>query len=245
MQKSITVEFSDEKYDWNSLTLWNYLLDGNYPRSWSEFFLRDDVQNDLRHISAEIEREVKAGSTVYPEINQVFRAFIPLDRIKAVILGQDPYHNGSAVGYCFSVRHGNKINPSLLSVYKELENEGYTPIRDGDIVHWAEQGCVLLNTALTVERGCAGEHIAMWYEFSEKVITYISDKVPDAVWLLMGSKALAFAENITSGNIIVTSHPMPLAAYKGFRGHDAFMGSGAFRKINEYLVEKKRKEIVW
>ena len=245
MQQAANVKFLEEKYDWKSLTLWEYLEEGNYPSSWRDFFMREDVQSDLQQISREIDEEVKKGVTVYPQINQVFRTFIPLDNIKAVILGQDPYHNGSAVGYCFSVRPGNQINPSLRSIYAELKKEEFTPEQDGILTHWVDQGVVLLNTALTVEKAFAGEHIAIWYEFSEKVIEYISEKAPDVIWFLMGSKALAFAPHIRSKNVIVTSHPMPLAAYRGFRGYPAFMGSGAFRQINDHLHRQKRKPIAW
>jgi len=239
----MSLQFLEEKYDWKSLTLWDYLLEGNYPRSWNNFFLEDNVQRDLHQISEDLKEETDKGITIYPPLNQVFRAFCctPLDKIKVVVLGMDPYHNpGSAVGLCFSVRPGNKINPSLKNIYKELKNEGYNPTEDGVLTHWTDQ-CLMLNTALTVAKGEADSHTGIWYGFSEKVIKYIAYNYPSIVWLLMGAKALAFKPLLGESKVIITSHPSPFSAYKGFRDHPAFIGSGAFRKINDKL----KKPIDW
>lgn len=101
------------------MTLWEYLEEGNIPKSWSKFFM--DNQDKLYSISNQLEKE--RPERIYPYINQVFRAFIPLEKIKVVVLGQDPYHNGSVVGYCFSVLPGNKVNPSLRICTKNLEEK--------------------------------------------------------------------------------------------------------------------------
>lgn len=254
------LEFKNEEWSWKNMSLWEYLNEGNYPRQssgWQDFFISHS--QDLYNISEEIKTEAQ-GAIIYPPIHKVFRAFIPMEDIKVVILGQDPYHNGSAVGLCFSVLPGNKINPSLRSIYKELENEGYEVKRNGDLTHWANQGCLMINTALTVEKSCPEVHLGIWYEFTEKVIREVATYCKNVAFLLMGSKALKFkdcinqtptvvdsnrAEGCGGHEIFITSHPMPLSAYKGFRGNVAFMGSGVFREINTFLTKNGRKPIRW
>lgn len=246
----------DENWSWNEMTLWKFLSEGNFPRdgddetkSWSNFFTENSA--DLHLISEGIYKEACFDSCkpciVYPPINQVFRAFIPLSKIKVVVVGQDPYHNGSAVGLCFSVKPGNKINPSLRSIYTELENEGFEVVKNGDLTHWARQGCAMFNTALTVEKGNAGVHTHVWYTFMEKVIRYISTNTENVAWLLMGKHALELENVIDSSKhkLFITSHPMPLSAYKSFRGNPAFMGSNVFLNINKYLAENRKKPIKW
>jgi len=234
------MQFLEEPYDWKNLSLWGFLHEGNIPSSWTDFFISDDVQTDLYNISKELEEEIKNGVTIYPPIHKVFRAFISLDKAKVVILGMDPYHNGSAVGYCFSVLPGNRINPSLMNIYKELEQEGFHPNKNGVLTHWADQGCILLNTALTVAKGQADSHTHIWYDFSEKVIRHIGENTDHLVWFLMGSKALEFKKFIPSTHsVVVTSHPSPFSAYRGF------LGSGAFRQINTFLEQSGKKVIKW
>ena len=231
------IKFLDEKYDWKNLTLWDFLQQGNYPTFWNDFFTREDVQQEIQLISQAIDKEAKTGVTIYPPINQVFRAFysVPVDKIRLVMLGMDPYHNGSAVGLCFSVLSGNAINPSLRNIYKELKNNGFNPKENGDLTHLPKQGVFLLNTALTVEKGCPDSHTHLWYNFSEKVIKYVASQVPTALWLLMGSKALEFVEYLNKEHVMGTSHPMPLSAYRELRGYPAFIGSGVFQKINKKI----------
>jgi uracil-DNA glycosylase len=242
----MSVIFLDETYDWDTLTLWDYLCEGNVPSHWKDFFHREDVQKSLQNVSEGIMKKSK-GCTIYPPINKVFRAFnTPLNKVKVVVLLQDPYFNpGSAVGICMSVPPNVPINPTLRNVYTELENEGYTPRRDGSLIHWADQGCLMLNTALSVEKGTAESHLHIWYDFSEKVLDYIGKNTRDVAWLLMGAKALAFekyALEKNGHNVFVTSHPSPLSAYKGFRGYPAFIGSGVFNKIDKFLGKRK---ILW
>mgnify|MGYP001605072054 CR=1 FL=1 len=234
------LKFIDEEWSWKNTTLFEFLKE-NYPRYWKEFFI--EHSKELYNISEKIEEN---KTIIYPEINQVFRAFINIEKIKVVILGQDPYHNGSAVGLCFSVKIGNEINPSLRSIYKELENENFEVKANGDLSHWAKQGCMMLNTALTVEKGMPDDiHIGFWYDFIKDVIIYLGNR-KDIAWLLMGSKAEHFAQYIEkNNNIFITSHPMPLSAYKSFRGHDAFIKSNVFTKINSFLKSKNKSPIFW
>lgn len=240
----MSVKFIDEKWSWKNTTLYEFLQGGNYPQSdpkWKAFF--EANMDDLKKISQEITEEAQ-GATIYPPIYQTFRAFLPLEKVRVVILGQDPYHNGSAIGLCFSVKPGNAINQSLRSIYKELEDEGFPVTRNGDLTHWEKQGCMLLNTALTVERSNAGAHVGIWYDFMEKVIQYIDQNTKGVAWLLMGKKALVFSPNIT-GKKFITSHPMPLSAGKSTKGSPAFFGSDVFKGINKYLVSKQKKPVEW
>jgi len=238
------IEFLNDKYDWNRCSLEKFIEEGNLPSNdWKNFFEKKEVRSELKKISSLLESET---DQIYPELNKVLRPFYttPLKKIKVVILGQDPYHNGSAVGLCFSVKPGNFINPSLRNIYYELKNSGYKIGKRGDISHWAKQGCFLLNTALTVRKGQADTHTNYWFNFSELVINYIS-KNTNAVWLLMGSKALNFSRYIEKGDILVTSHPSPFSASSGFREYEAFLGSKIFRKVNDLLEKKGKEKIIW
>jgi uracil-DNA glycosylase len=236
------IQLINGNYLWEEMTLWEYLKEGNIPSHWKNFFIEN--QQTLFNISQNL--LLKNTQKIYPPINKVFRAFIPLKKIKVVILGQDPYHNGSAVGYCFSVLSGNSINPSLMNIYKELKNEGYDITKDGNLTHWVNQGCFLLNTALTVEKGCPNSHTSYWNDFTANTVKYVVDNCENIVWLLMGSKAQKFKQFISSSHhTICTSHPSPFSAYKGYRDLPAFIGSGVFLKINDYLTKTSRKPIYW
>jgi uracil-DNA glycosylase len=229
--RKMTLELVDGEYEWMSISLWQYLEEGNIPDGWNAFFLKDDVQIELATISTFLSKE---KSIIYPEINRVFRSLIHPDDIKVVVLGQDPYHNGSAVGLCFSVLPGNKINPSLRNIYNELEDEGYFPKRDGILTDWVEQGCLLLNTALTVECGVPDTHTDIWRDFTFKLIQYLASS-KKLVWLLMGSKAHAYEHLLENQILVKTSHPSPFSAHKPSKTAPAFLGSGVFRDINAYL----------
>lgn len=232
----------NECYSWKILSLWQYLNEGNIPESWKDFFIQN--QNILYKISNEIQKT--NSSKIYPPINRVFRAFIPINKIKVVILGQDPYHNkGSAVGYCFSVGSGNKINPSLKNIYKELKLEGFDIIEDGILNHWADQGCFLLNSSLTVQENSPDSHTKFWYSFTKNVVEFIVKNCKDVVWLLMGSKAQQFSNIINIKNAILSSHPSPFSAYKGTSVSPAFIGSNVFRNINSKLIKYNKLPIKW
>ncbi len=215
------------------MSLMEFLEAGHIPSGWTEFFSRPEVQKQLKLISEDLD-EIRMTKTIYPSLNQVFRAFymVPVNDVKAVIIGQDPYHNGSAVGLCFSVRTGNPINPSLQSIYKELRMEGFKPVEDGNLLHWARQGVLLLNMALTVEKGDAGSHSCMWDQFSELLVKYIAEKRGDNVhWLLFGKEAHAVTGLLKTGKFHCTSHPVPMAAYKACSTGEAFMGSNVFKTV--------------
>lgn len=243
----MSIKFTEETYSWGTMSLWQFLKEGNVPSSWKDFFLREDVQQDLFNISNSLSDEVKQGITIYPSINQVFRAFIPLNKIRVVLLGMDPYHNGSAVGLCYSVLPGNAINPSLRNIYTELKNEGYQVNEDGILTHWVDQGVLMINTALTVAKSDADSHTSYWYDFSEKVIKYIAENTENTIWIMTGSKAQEFQKFVTrkTHRVIVTSHPSPLSAYRVFRHWPAFLGSNIFKDVNDHLQRLGEQVIKW
>jgi len=226
------ITFIDQHYDWFSLSLLDFLHEGNVPTSYKKFFT--DKEYLLKIISNELELQKRNKKIIHPPINHVFRAFYltPLNKIKCVIIGMDPYHNGSAVGLAFSVKHGNPINPSLRTIYKELENEGYSINKNGNLTTWAKNGVLLLNTALTVEDGNPDSHSCIWWNFTRELISYLSKHNPNIHWILLGKNAHGLTPYINTKNIHCTSHPMPLAANRPCGIFPPFLGSNVFRKIN-------------
>lgn len=168
----------------------------------------------------------------------------PFEDVKVVILGQDPYHNiGQAHGLAFSVRKDQRIPPSLLNMYKELNMEyGYPIPNHGNLEKWANEGVLLLNTVLTVRAHQAHSHKNMgWERFTDEVIMSLNEKETPVVFLLWGNPAKAKAKLITNPNhlILMATHPSPLSANRGF------FGCGHFKKTNEFLKSKGLKEIDW
>ena len=231
------ISFLDTIYDWKNMSLVDFLNEGNVPSGWLEFFCSKEVTDQLEIISQDLD-SVRKDKIIFPPIDKVFRAFymVPKDDIKCIIIGMDPYHNGSANGLCFSVKTGNKLNPSLRSIYKELKNEGFDPVENGDLSHWASQGVLMLNASLTVEKSIAGSHSSIWYQFTSLLIKYISKSVNRPTrWLLFGNNAQSMMEyiNIKNINNIIhcTSHPMPLAAGKSSKRGIPFWGSNVFKNV--------------
>ena len=242
MSKTREIILLDDVYDWKTMTLWKFLQEGNIPEGWEDFFERKDVCEELWKISEEIS---KSETYVYPMIEHVFRAFIPVDKIRCITMGQDCYHNGtnrrngSAMGLCFSVKPGNTINPSLKNIYKELKNEGFNPTEDGNLLHWRDQGCFMINAALTVEMGNPGSHSHIWKRFTEFVVKHVVKNTKNTVWLLMGKDAQFYDKYITdvakTHTVFFTTHPSPFSANKLTRDVPAFLGSGVFQAINDVL----------
>jgi len=184
--------------------------------------------------------------TLFPPKDQIFNAFelSNFKQTKVVIVGQDPYHNEhQAHGLSFSVPEGVKIPPSLRNIYQELELDlGITPNPSGSLEHWAKQGVLLLNSALTVEKNSPGSHAKTpWVDFTESVIQLLSDKKQNLVFLLWGAHAQKKIELIDQNKHLVlsASHPSPFSAHKGF------FGCKHFSKTNEYLKIHKLKSINW
>ena len=151
---------------------------------------------------------------IYPPVRDIFRAFYMTrpEQMTVVLMGQDPYHSGvgeydgSAMGLAFSVRPGNSLNPSIRNIYKELDREGFTGARTGDLRGWTGH-TLLINMALTVARGSAGSHTEIWRRFSEELISYIDrTRGGEVTWLLFGKDAHAIAKYIQHGRIVRTSH---------------------------------------
>ena len=187
-----------------------------------------------------------AGKVIYPPSYEWFAAFdtTPFDKVRVVILGQDPYHGpGQAHGLCFSVLPGVKVPPSLANIYKELEADlGLTIPDQGCLTHWAEQGVLLLNATLTVEQADAGAHQGKgWETFTDKAIRVLNDQRDGIVFLLWGSYAQkkgAFIDQ--SRHLVLTSvHPSPLSAYRGF------LGCKHFSATNDFLQQQGEVPIDW
>ena len=183
----------------------------------------------------------------YPKGNQIFNAFnlTPFNRVKVVILGQDPYHGpGQAHGLCFSVPSSIKPPPSLINIFKELENDIGKKIdyRNGNLEHWAKQGVLLLNTTLTVEKSKPLSHQNYgWTEFTDYVISLISEKLNNIVFILWGAFAQSKKNLIDSNKhlILIAPHPSPLSAHRGF------FGSKPFSKTNSFLQSKEIDMVEW
>jgi uracil-DNA glycosylase len=194
--------------------------------------------------------EKAAGKPIFPAGSEWFRALdlTPLEQVRVVILGQDPYHGeGQAHGLCFSVRRGVRTPPSLVNIYKEMEADlGIPPARHGFLEHWAEQGVLLLNAVLTVQMGNAASHQGRgWERFTDAVIRLVNARPEPVVFLLWGShaqKKAAFVDSIDKGGrhlVLKSPHPSPLSAYGGF------FGSKPFSKINAFLESRGQKPIDW
>lgn len=183
---------------------------------------------------------------IYPSMYDLFNAFkkTPYKSVKAVILGQDPYHEpGQAHGLCFSVKQGIKLPPSLVNIYKEFKTDlGITQPNNGDLTKWAEEGILLLNTTLSVRRGQANSHKDCgWTWFTDEVIKRLSDRQEPIVFILWGANARSKKALIDKSKhlIIESAHPSPLSAYNGF------FGSKPFSKTNDFLKAHGVKEIDW
>ena len=195
---------------------------------------------------AEFVRHEYASCTVYPPARRIFHAFdsCPFDRVRAVIIGQDPYHEpGQAHGLCFSVQKGCPIPPSLQNIYKELNADlGIPPAPHGELYKWADNGVLLLNTVLTVREGQPNSHKGMgWEQFTDRIIQLLNERQQPMVFLLWGGNARSKARLITNPAHLVLqcAHPSPLSAYNGF------FGCRHFSKTNEFLVSRGMKPIDW
>jgi len=221
-------------------------MDVKIEDSWKEV-LADEFSSIYFKRLAEFVRNAYAKGVVYPPGKYIFEAFnrTPFDKVKVVILGQDPYHEpNQAHGLCFSVQKGVQVPPSLVNIYKELEQEYGTPFsgRDGDLSHWADQGVLLLNATLTVSAGNAGSHQGKgWEMFTDAVVAKLAERREHIVFMLWGSYARRKGAFINRQRHLVLEapHPSPLSAFRGF------IGCGHFKTANEYLVSNGLAPISW
>ena len=186
---------------------------------------------------------------IYPPKNLIFNAFnyFNMDELKVVIIGQDPYHGpNQAMGLCFSVPDGQKIPPSLVNINKELSSDLGLDIsgRNGDLTNWANQGVLLLNTALTVRQSKANSHSKIWSQFTKLILKKISEDTDGIIFILWGGHAKGFKKLIQESNnnhyFIESHHPSPLSANRG-----GWFGSKPFSKANEYLESTGKITIEW
>ncbi len=190
--------------------------------------------------------EKQQGKTIYPPGSQIFYALdrTPFEKVKVVILGQDPYHGpGQAHGLCFSVQPGVAPPPSLINIYKEMESDlALTPPGHGCLSSWADQGVLLLNSVLTVEAHMAASHQSRgWEQFTDRIIRELESRREHLVFILWGGYARKKGSFIdrTRHLVIESAHPSPLSAYRGF------LGSRPFSRANEYLKETGQTPVQW
>ena len=209
--------------------------------------LADEFEQDyMRELKAFLLERKQGGAVIYPPGPEIFNALdsTPLSRVKVVILGQDPYHGpGQAHGLCFSVREGVPAPPSLVNIFRELESDlGLTVPRHGHLQRWAEQGVLLLNAVLTVERGQAGAHQGRgWERFTDAVVAAVNRQCPHVVFLLWGSQAQRKGAAIDTARhrVFKAPHPSPLSAHRGF------LGCRHFSQANQWLLQNGIEPVDW
>ena len=213
--------------------------------AWDDL-LKDDFSSENYLNLREFLKTEYFTHTVYPPMTDIFNALklTPPEKVKAVILGQDPYHGeGQAMGLSFSVKNGVKLPPSLVNIYKELKTDlNIEPTTSGDLTKWAKEGVLLLNTVLTVQKDRANSHAKKgWEQVTDAVIKKLADNYDGIVFILWGNNARSKVKLIDKSKhlIIESAHPSPLSAYNGF------FGSKPFSKTNEYLLTKGKTIIDW
>ena len=221
-------------------------MDVRIENGWKEV-LKDEFEKEyFRKLTSFVKAEYSGQSPIYPPAKLIFNAFdhCPFNNVKVVILGQDPYHGaGQANGLCFSVNKGIPIPPSLLNIFKEIEQDTGIPVpQDGDLTRWSDQGVLLLNATLTVRAASAGSHQNKgWEQFTDAVIRILAKKRENLVFILWGSYAQkkgAFIDR--NRHLVLTSpHPSPLSAYHGF------FGNHHFTLTNDYLIKQGKSPIDW
>ena len=219
------------------------------PESWQPVLEPVLATAEARQLGGFLVAEEQAGKQIYPPRGCRLKALelTPLDEVKVVILGQDPYHGpGQAMGLCFSVPEGVKIPPSLVNIYKELEADlGVARANHGDLSKWARQGVLLLNNTLTVEAAKAGSHAKRgWDAITDACVAAVAARDEPSVFILWGSHAQAKAKRIAGLRegphcVIESPHPSPLSAHRGF------FGSKPFSRTNAFLSDHGREAIDW
>lgn len=220
-------------------------MDVKIEESWKRVLAQEFEKPYFQELARQLHEEKRAGRVIYPPGPLIFNAFnlTPFDKVKVVILGQDPYHGpGQAEGLSFSVPHGIPLPPSLVNIYKEIETDlGVQLHKDGSLRGWAEQGVFLLNAILTVRAGQPTSHSRIgWAEFTDAVIRTLSEQRKGLVFLLWGNFARSKRDLIDTSRhtVLEAPHPSPLA-----RG--AFFGCKHFSKANQVLISEGLQPIDW
>jgi uracil-DNA glycosylase len=214
--------------------------------SWKNALSGEFEKDYFKNLTDFVRGEYLSGKTIYPAAKNIFNAFnlCPLNDVKVVIIGQDPYHEpGQAHGLCFSVESGVDLPPSLINIYKEIESDiGHKSITNGDLTAWANQGVLLLNATLTVRAHAAASHAGHgWETFTDAVIKAVAANQKNVVYMLWGSFAQQKAVMVDKNQnlVLMSAHPSPLSAYRGF------FGNHHFSRANEYLIQHGKKPINW
>lgn len=220
-------------------------MDVKIEEGWKSL-LNSEFEQDYFASLVNFVRNEYASKTIYPPAPLIFNAFdmCPPDKVKVVILGQDPYHGeNQAHGLCFSVKDQVDMPPSLLNIFKELKRDlGLELPKTGNLLRWAEQGVLLLNATLTVEAHKAGSHQNRgWEKFTDAAIRKLATEKDNIVFMLWGSYAQQKGSFISNDRHLVLKsvHPSPLSAYRGF------LGCGHFSQANEYLISHGKEPVKW
>lgn len=220
-------------------------MDVKLDASWKNT-LKDEFKRDYFTQLVDFVKNEYRSHTVYPPGSKIFNAFdhCPFDKLKVVILGQDPYHGpNQAHGLCFSVNDGVTFPPSLINIFKEIQNDTGSPIpKSGNLERWADQGILLLNATLTVQAHQAGSHQRKgWEQFTDAVINSVATKKENIVFILWGAYAQKKAAFVNRDKhlILESVHPSPLSASRGF------FGNHHFSRANQYLTEHNKTPITW
>ncbi|MFV9616649.1 MAG: uracil-DNA glycosylase [Gammaproteobacteria bacterium] len=217
-----------------------------FDKSWAESLLPEFDKDYMKSLNAFLSEEKAKGKVIFPHSSLWFNALnsTPLDKVRVVILGQDPYPTpGHAHGLCFSVMpEVSPIPKSLVNIFQELNEDLAIKNQNGNLQNWANQGVLLLNSVLTVEQGQANSHQGKgWENFTDKVISVVNALERPVIFVLWGAYAQKKGAMIdVSRHLVIRSpHPSPLSAYRGF------LGSRPFSKINHFLVQQGQEEINW
>lgn len=223
-----------------------YLDEQKIPSDWYQFLASEFKSSYMKNLDLFLKSEVDNGKKIFPKKSDIFNAlkFTPLNDVKVVIIGQDPYHGeNQAHGLSFSVLPGIKSPPSLVNIYKEIQSEYDLKIpNNGHLKSWADQGVLLLNCVLTVEASKANSHQKKgWELFTDKIVDILNENCSEIVFILWGSYAQTKGKDIDENKhyVLKGPHPSPLSAYRGF------FGCNHFKLANEYLISKNKKPINW
>jgi uracil-DNA glycosylase len=227
---------------------------------WRDYFCQLTEHNFFNEIEKVITSDVKHGHDVYPYPGLIFNTFnnVDLDKIKVVVVGQDPYinaelHNGvkipQAMGASFSIPIGMRIPPSLSNVFKNQMANGIIHKNQphGNLQFWMNQGCFMINTALTVRENDSGSHCTYWKVITDKIIKHISTELNDVVFVLWGIPAYDKLKliDLDKHNVVISSHPSALSCNKPMKDYQPFVQVNHFKMINDYLVKSGNDPIMW